>query len=61
MTQKLANSLMDNLCCVFISAHGYTTAEKMMAHENEMTEYARQKFCEILEEFETDDEKWDIK
>lgn len=58
MTNKLANELMDNLACVAISALGIPQTEEEF---NNITEYARSIFTNILTTWEESlGEKWEI-
>lgn len=62
MTWKCAESLMDILACVCISANGGVPKNGMDEQQMEAAQkYARNKFCEILNEWEDfTGEKWEI-
>lgn len=64
MTEKLANDLMDTLCCVALSAvypHGIDPDKVDQRILDGAQEYARKTFCAILEEFEhLTGNEWDI-
>lgn len=63
MTGKLASNLMDNLCCVAISATGNVDENCSIDEERfqKCMEYAKAKFVEICEEWEQFmNDEWDI-
>lgn len=62
MTQKLADTLMDALACVAISAIGTDVAlQDSKAVHDQVTSYARDKFREILGEWENEMcQQWEI-
>lgn len=62
MTDKLANSLMDSLMRVAISAlGGYPKDGLDVRTENIVNTYAQRKFCELLVEWEDiAEEEWEI-
>lgn len=58
MTLKLANSLMDSLACVAISANGIPETEEQF---DKVSEYARNTFMSIACAWEElKGEKWEI-
>lgn len=62
MTNELATTLMDALCCVAISADGGYDETRFETDGYEgAQEYARAKFCEILNQWEEIyDFEWEI-
>ena len=52
MTKILAEDIMDNLACLYISANGYSDEEILRSHKDEIESYAKSKFIELVEEFE---------
>lgn len=62
MTDKLANSLMDTLRCVAISALGGYPKDGLDLQTQQIVEgYAQKKFCELLVDWEDiTEEEWEI-
>ena len=51
MTAVLAEDIMSNLACLYISANGYSI-EEIALHKDEIENYAKSKFLELTDEFE---------
>jgi len=62
MTETLANTLMDVLACVALSATGGVDPDNINDEQVEYAqEYARKTFCELLDAWEESTGKeWDI-
>jgi len=62
MTETLANTLMDALACVALSATGGVDPDNINDEQVEYAqEYARKTFCELLDAWEESTGKeWDI-
>lgn len=62
MTDKLANSVMDSLMCIAISAlGGYPKNGLDIQTQKIVAGYAQKKFCELLAEWEDiAEEEWEI-
>jgi len=52
MTAVLAEDIMNDLACLYISANGYSDEEILTSHKDEIESYAKSKFLELTEEFE---------
>jgi hypothetical protein len=52
MTAVLAEEIMGDLACLYISANGYSDEEILTSHKDEIESYAKSKFIELVEEFE---------
>ena len=61
MEGKLASELMDRLACLYLSAYGDGTIDTYYELTEKAQEYARAKFIELADEFESATGKqWDV-
>ena len=61
MEGKLASELMDCLACLYLSAYGDGTIDTYYELTEKAQEYARAKFIELADEFESATGKqWDV-